>query len=176
MKIIEAMKQIKELQEKAEDLRQKAAKYSADYETETPVYGTKEDQRAQVEGWVQAHHDLLKHILFLRVGIQRTNLATQVTIRLANDETVTQSIAEWIHRRRDLAKAENEMWSGLGRKESQMRETVTVTSTGDRTEQKIRRYYSPQVRDLKRELYITEPNRIDSTLEIANATTELIEA
>jgi len=174
VKIIEAMKQIKDLQQKAEDLRGKVAKYCTDLDHETVVYGTEQEQRAQIESWIQAHSDILKEILHLRVAIQATNLATPVAIQL-NGKVVTKTIAEWIHRRRDLAGAEQEMWAGLGRKESGMREGTLQTSTGQLQEVKIRRYYDPSNRDEHLEVYRSEPLRVDATLEVVNATTDLIE-
>src|ERR1700688_3580412 len=100
MKLIQAMKKIKDLATKAEDLRKKVTNHSADLTIETPQYP---DQRRQVAEWVQAHGDILKEILHLRFCIQKTNIATPVSIELGGKH-VTKSIAEWIHRRRDLAK------------------------------------------------------------------------
>lgn len=174
MKVIEGMKQIKDLQIKAEDLRKKVAQYCTDLDHETPVYGTEQEQRKQLEVWIQAHSDILKEILRLRVAIQRTNLATPVSIQL-NGHAVQKSLAEWIHRRRDLANSEKEMWSGLGRKEQGMREGVLQTSTGEQQLVKIRRYYDPANRDEHLELYRSEPSKIDATLEVVNAVTDLIE-
>lgn len=174
MKIIEAMKQIKDLQVKAEDLRKKVALYCTDMDYETPVYGTEQDQRNQLESWIQAHHDILKEILQLRVAIQKTNIATPVEIQLSG-HAVKKTLAEWIHRRRDLAKEEQEMWAGLGRKESQMREGTIATSTGEKREAKIRRYYDPATRDSRIDVFRSEPNKIDATLEVVNAVTDLVE-
>jgi hypothetical protein len=174
VKIIEAMKQVKDLQIKAEDLRAKVAKYCTDLDHETPVYGTEQQQREQLESWIQAHSDILKEILHLRVAIQKTNILTPVEIQL-NDKAVSKTIAEWIHRRRDLAKAEQEMWAGLGRKEQGMREGILQTSTGETQQVKIRRYYDPATRDAKLEQYRSEPNKIDATLEVVNAVTDLTE-
>jgi hypothetical protein len=174
MKIIEAMKQIKDLEVKAEDLRGKVAKYCTDLDHETPVYGTEQQQREQLESWIQAHSDILKEILHLRVAIQRTNLATPVEIQI-NGHVTKKSLAEWIHRRRDLAKSEQEMWAGLGRKEQGMREGILQTSTGEQQVVKIRRYYDPATRDTNLEVYRSEPNKIDATLEVVNAVTELVE-
>lgn len=174
MKIIEAMKKTKELQIKAEDLRKKVAQYCADLTFETPTYGTEQDQRDMIEGWLQSHSDIAREILKLRVAIQRTNLVTSVVIEL-DGKAVTKTIAEWIHRRRDLANMEREMWAGLGRKESQMREGVLQTTSGGTVEAKIRRYYDPAARDKWIELFRTEPTTIDATLEVVNAVTDVIE-
>src|ERR1700679_468840 len=94
------MKRLKDLNTKAEDLRKKVVQHSADLTIETPVYA---DQRRQASEWIQSHSDILKEILHLRVAMQRTNIATPVSIEL-DGKHVTKSIAEWIHRRRDLAK------------------------------------------------------------------------
>jgi len=170
MKLIQAMKQLKDLAIKAEDLRGKVAKFCADLTMETPTYP---DQRKQVSDWLQSHGDILKETLRLRVAIQRTNLATPVTIEL-DGKQVTKCIAEWIHRRRDLAKLEMDSWSKLTDRNLK-EQNVQTTPGGPVTEIRIRRHYDPAQRDAKMELYRSEPSVIDSTLEVVNATTELAE-
>ncbi len=170
MKLIQAMKKLKDLNVKAEDLRKKVALHSADLTIENPVYP---DQRRQLGEWIQGHHDVLKDILRLRVGIQRTNISTDVPIEIGG-KTVTKSIAEWIHRRRDLAKMEMAMWQALT--DRNLKEQNIQTAPGAATtEVRIRRYYDPSERDAKMELYRTEPSVIDATLETVNAVTEMIE-
>ena len=168
MKLIEAMKQIKRLQEKASDLRDKVAKHSADLDFETPLYS---DQRKQVAECLQSHSDIVKEVLRLRIAIQRTNLATNVAIELGG-KPVTKTIAEWIHRRRDLAKLEQDAWSKLT--DRNLREGTVMQSTGQHKEVKIRRYFDPQERDNKLDLYRSEPSAIDATLEVTNAVTDLL--
>lgn len=168
MKIIEAMKKVKDLQIKAKDLKLKVHTYCADNDHETPVYG--KDQAEKVKEWSQSYGDVVKEILKLRIGIQRTNLETNVTIELGGKQ-VTKSIAEWIHRRRDLAELERVLWAGIG--DRGLKEGTIQTSTGERQEVKIRRYYNPAERDERIELYRSEPSTIDSTLEITNAVTDI---
>jgi len=168
MKLIEAMKKIKELRVKAEDLRRKVGTYCADQSHETPVYP---DQKAKIREWTQAYSDILKEILSLRVAIQRTNLATEVTIELGNKQ-VRKTIAEWIHRRRDLAELEMSVWTNIG--DRGLKEGTIATSTGEKTEVKIRRYYDPEERDNMVSLYRDEPSIIDRTLEVINAVSDLV--
>jgi hypothetical protein len=170
MKLIQAMKKLKDLNLKAEDIRKKVQQHAADLTIESPVYP---DQKRQVTEWIQAHGDILKEILHLRVAIQRTNLATNVTIEL-DGKHVHKSIAEWIHRRRDLAKIEMSMWQGLTDRNLKEQNLVTAPG-GPVTEIRVRRYYEPADRDKKIEAYRTEPSVIDATLEVTNATTELLE-
>lgn len=170
MKLIQAMKKLKDLAVKSEDLRKKVALNCADLTIETPQYP---DQKAVIAGWIQAHSDILKETLKLRFAIQRTNLATPVTIELGGVQ-VTKSIAEWIHRRRDLAKFEMEMWSRLGDKNLK-EQNVQTTAGGIVTEVRIRRYFDTAQRDAKLDLFRTEPSIIDGALEVVNAVTDLIE-
>jgi len=169
MKIIEGMKQIKDLQRKASDLRIKIGNCSADLDVETPLY---EEQKTKVRGWLQAHDDIIQEILKLRVAIQRTNLATDVTVELGG-KAVTKNIAEWIHRRRDLAQEDLSAWKQLT--DRGLREGTVKQSTGESKEVKIRRYYDPEERDRKLDMYRSEPLLIDSRLEVINAITDLIE-
>jgi len=168
MKLIEAMKKEKQLLEKATDLRQKIRDHSAFLDFETPVYP---DQQAQVSGWLQSHSDVLKEVLDLREGIQRTNLQTMVTIDI-NGKAVTKSIAAWIHRRRQLADLEQQAWQGLT--DRNLKEALLRESTGKEREIKIVRCYDPKERDSKTEVFRTEPTTVDATLEVVNATTDVV--
>jgi len=169
MKIIEALKQIKELQRKADDLKDKVAKHSAYLSNETAVY---ENQKDQVHQWIQSHSDIMKEILRLRIAIQKTNLNTMVAIELGG-KTVTKSIAEWVHRRRDLANGEALMWSRLT--DRGLKEGIQKQSTGQEQEVKIVRCYDPKERDTALYLYQSEPSIVDSKLEVVNAVTDLME-
>lgn len=169
MKIIEAMKRIKHLQEKCADLRTKVAQYCADMDFETATYA---DQKGQIDEWLQSHSDTLREIAKLRVAIARTNLATSVTIELGGKQ-VTKTLSEWIHRRKDLAKLDLDMWSKLTDKN--LREGTVNTSAGTAREVKIRRYYDPKRRDEMMAMFRAEPSIVDGSLEVVNAVTDLIE-
>jgi len=169
MKLIEGLKKIKDLTKKAEDLKDKVRKHSAHLSNEKPVY---ENQKEQIAKWIQAHCDIVKEILHLQIAIQKTNLATKVTITL-DDKNVEKTIAEWIHRRRTLAGLQEAICRGLT--DRNLREGTIKQSNDEKVEVHIVRYYDPAERDKKIELYDNEPKAIDSKLEIVNATTDLIE-
>jgi hypothetical protein len=170
MKLIQAMKKLKDLAVKAEDLRKKVGLYCSDLTIETAQYP---DQKEQISLWIQSHGDILKEILRLRFQIQKTNIDTPVTIELGGVQ-VTKSIAEWIHRRRDLAKFDMEMWARLTDRNLK-EQNVQTTPGGVVTEVRIRRYFDTAARDAKIELYRSEPSVIDATLETVNAVTDLWE-
>lgn len=171
MKIIEGLKKIKDLAKKAEDLRGKVSQYCADLDCESPVYP---DQKRQISEWLQSHSDVIKEILALRYRIQKTNIATQVTMQL-NDRSVTKSIAEWVHRRRDLAELERTMWNRLSDRGLKDMSTYKLTPQSPENIVKRRLYFDPKERDEKVELYRSEPGIIDATLETINAVTDLVE-
>jgi hypothetical protein len=169
MKIIEAMKRIKHLQEKCADLRAKVGQFCADMDCETPTYP---DQKAQIEEWLQSHTDTVQEIAKLRVAITRTNLNTQVTIELGG-KLVTKCLSEWIQRRKDLAKADLDMYAQLSdRKLSE--KALLQTTTGGQKEIHLRRYYDPKKKDEMMAIFKAEPTVIDGHLEVTNAVTELI--
>lgn len=169
MKLIEALKELKRLQIKLTDLTSKVHTYCADYDYETPAY---ENQSNQIREWVQGYEDTCKRILELRIALQKTNLVTMVTIELGGRQ-VTKSIAEWVHRRRDLAKLQMGIWSALG--DRNLKEGTIKTSTGESREVKIRRYYSPRDKDEHMSALRDEPSLVDATLEVVNAVTDLVE-
>jgi len=174
MKLIEGLKQIKDLQRKAMDIREKIGQFCADMDIETPTYGTVETQTKQVAEWLQAHHDIIKEIENLRLRIQKTNLAIMVPIQFNEKSFVTKSIAAWIHRRKDLAKLEMTAWYGLTNRRLEPRALRTKDNTEVDKIINVRKYYNQQERDFKVEEYTSEPSKIDAALEITNATTDLI--
>lgn len=171
MKIIEAMKRIKEYQIKHGDLVARIKQHCVDMDFETPVYG--EQQAVMVQSWIQSAEDTLQEILRLRVAIQRTNLATSVAVDFGNGVTPTKTIAEWIHRRKDLAAQNMAIYAALT--DRNLKEGSIQQSNGTIKEVKIRRYYQPRLRDEKIMACKLEPSIIDRTLEVVNAVTDVIE-
>lgn len=175
MMIIEAMKKIKDLQRKASDLRDKVRKNSAHLSIYTPEY---ENQGDKIRSWVDAHHDILKEILSLRARISKTNIHTEVTIELGGNK-ITRTIAEWIHRRRDLADLDRAMYQSLtdrGLQEGRLPQgQQQAGKEREDVEVKIVRYYDAAERDHKIDQFTSEPVLIDSRLEVINATTELMD-
>lgn len=175
MKLIEAMRKVKDLYIKAEDLRKMIAQHSADLDYQTAVYP---EQSKYVSGWLQAHHDISLEIGRLQLAIQRTNLATTVQIAIG-DKLIAKTISEWLYRRgpkdkKGLASLDCAAWSMLT--DRNLREGQVQLSPGLAPMQvKLRRYYDPVERDGKVQLYKSEPMLIDAALEVANATTELVE-
>jgi len=169
MKIIEALKAIKDLKRKAEDLRNKVKDNCALSTLDTPKYP---DQKRQVSEWMQAHSDILKEISRLKIALQKTNIATTVTIELGGKQVI-KTVAEWVLRRRELAKEDLSMWSVLS--DRGIKEGMGTAPGGQPLEIRVVRFYEPAERDQMKELYSAEPSIIDGRLEVVNAITDLIE-
>ncbi len=170
MKIIEALKKIKDLMRKADDIQDKVQCHCASYSHEQTSYGDR--QKEQIDEWIQSHSDILKEVLRLKVALNRTNLETMVDIELGG-KTVSKSIYAWIIRRRELASKQFTFWRGITDKG--LSSGYVTNSAGERHKVELKRYYDPRQRDSMMEIYRSEPHLIDSTLEVVNAVTDLIE-
>lgn len=170
MKLIEAMKRVKMNKEKIQDLQTKIGETCANLTHETPLYGT--ETPAKIREWSQSCLDLSQDNVKLLTQIQKTNLITSVTIEIGNKQ-VTKSIAEWVWRRREYSKIDLGTFSRMT--DRNLKEGFMNTSTGQPMEVKIQRHYDPVKRDEKLAEFKSEPGLIDSSLEITNAVTDLID-
>jgi hypothetical protein len=172
MTIIEAMKRIKANKVKLADLQQKIALYSAhtSLEAESTPYG--HNTAAKVAEWTNTCEDLSQENMKLDIRIQKTNLATPVTIALGGRE-ITKCIAEWVLRRRKYANDDFQTWSR--QTDRGLKVGMTQGSQGAPVEVKLIRNYDTDLRDKKMVMYQMEPHEINAKLEVVNATTELLE-
>ncbi len=169
MKLIEALKKLKDLERKLDDIIMLVKQNCALSNMDTAPY---DNQTEKVRGWIQSYKDVLKEIAHLRLSIQHTNLVTIVEV-VFGDTSVKKSIAYWIHRRRDLARKELAVWQVLS--DRGIKEGKALSPGGTEQEIKIKRYFSPEIRDKEVDLLQSEPSTIDGKFEIANALTELVE-
>lgn len=172
MKIIEAMKRVKNNEEKVTDLQNKIASCSANLSYETPIYG--DETKKKLLEFAQSCEDISQENVRLLCAIQRTNLQTKVTIEVGGKQ-VTKTVAEWVWRRRKYSKLDHNTWFQFNDRGLKSKEGIINTSTGSPMEIKLIKHYDIDTVDNKRELYRSENHIIDSNLEIINATTDLIE-
>jgi hypothetical protein len=176
MVIVEALKEVKHTLRQMEDLRKKIGTHCADLDCMAPTYGSAEEQKKKVSEWLQSHHDLALNLTELKKKIQATNLATQVSIKIGED-TVTRSITEWVIRRREIIDLENLAYSSLTDRnlaEKGLRTMGNLDEGKKIANSRVRFYFDATARDEKIDLLKTEKDSIDKTLEIINATTQII--
>jgi hypothetical protein len=173
VRIIEAMRKIKDNNVKISDLHVKIAQNSANLESVKTEYGDRTGE--MVASWVQSCLDLTQESARLGIAIQKTNIHTNVTIELGGKQ-VTKSIAEWVLRRRLYANIDESTYRNLTDKRLQPQAqqssnnglpVVTVFN--------VVLNYDPVVRDTNIAVFREEPSKINAALEIVNATTDLIE-
>ena len=164
------MKRVKANKEKIADLQKQIGQFCANLDYESPTYGT--ETATKVSEWPQGCDDISRQNAKLLVAIQRTNLATPVSITLG-DHTLTKSIAEWVWRRREYAALDLRTWQSLT--DRNLKEGTGMNSSGTPVNIKIVRHYDPVKRDRMLAIYKAEPHEIDSALEVVNAVTDLIE-
>ena len=176
MLLIEAMKGKKHLVRKMEDLRKKIQLHCADLDCMQPTYGSAEEQTKKISEWLQMHHDLALELTTLNKNIQKTNLATNVTIKI-DDKPITRSILEWVIRRQGIIDLEVSAYNVLSDRGYSDKSILSYGSV-DREKVKnarVRFYFNAADRDKQLEILKSEKESIDNSLEVVNATTTLIE-
>lgn len=169
MKIVEAMKKVKDNRRKIADLRQKIIKNAARLSYETSQYPEPEKK---VKEWLQSCNDLSVESVNLLERINKTNIETIVDIEIGG-KTVSRSIAGWIYRRREFAEIDAQVWSSLT--DNGLKDGFAKTASGEDMEVKVVRHFNPELRDKKVSEFSEEPYLINSRLEVVNAITDLVE-
>lgn len=176
MKIIEGMRLVKENKEKIADLTKKVSQYSANTSFDKPAYGTSHgDTKKQITSWLQSIHDLTLNNIKVLNDIAYTNLVTKVDIQLG-EVTVTKSIAAWIWRRREYAAMDFKAWQQLTDKGLKPGFAQNSSPGVEPMKIEVVLNYDTAEKDAKLALYHSEAHRINSTLEVVNATTDLLTA
>ena len=170
--IIHALKRMKSIKQEVEATRLMIAAHCADYQNESPVYGTPEAQSAQIVSWLKSIEDKLKNFSELSLRVQYTNLVTPVTIQITDDKRLTLPLQEWVLLRREITPIKSLVYGSIG--DRSLKDKEVRTSAGSTETVPVRRYYDPIHRDKMVMLYKTLPSVIDSHLEVVNATTPLL--
>lgn len=169
MRIIEALKKIKYNRSKINDLTGLIAGLSAHMESETHLYP---DAAKRVKEYQQSVWDTMKETNDLLLAVQRTNSHHKVTVEIGG-VAVTKTITEWIFRRREGIQMENLALRALT--DRRLKPTTIKNADGDVALDKPVLHFDPAKRDEKMLALSNEIQLIDSALEIANATLDLID-
>ena len=166
MKLIEAMKELKLIVAKISRNREETIKYSSGLSNEKPVFETEKAQSEYVARLIQSTEDLVKRYLDLKSAIEYTNLKTKVTIH-----GETRSISEWLVYKRNLAGIRHHAYQAANDSVALGRKSKDAAALKD---VQIVRYYDEAVMNAKLRNLIEILGSLDGTLEVINATTELM--
>lgn len=172
MKIIEGLKKVKANRVKIADLNAKITQNSARLSSQTSPYGDQKAATEQVTAWVDTVRSLIRDNEILINRIHRTNSTTKVSVTLG-ETAVTKTIDEWITRRKEGVAFENQAMRGLS--DRGLKEDLMKNPDGTTTHITVIRHFDPRKRDERMSILGEEVSLIDSALEIANATTDLVE-
>lgn len=167
MKLIEAMKELKLIIKKMESNNEQVVKLSSLLSNEKPLVGSSiEDQKKEVNALIQSNEDLFDNYLKLKLLIEKTNTTTSVTI---NDKTLT--ITEWLTFRRNASDA-SRIYLLVNTSAAQGR--LSRINNWDKTIEVLPCFDEKIINTKKMEM-IDILGKIDWTLEVVNATTDLVE-
>lgn len=170
MKLIEAMKELKLIHKKIQDNTKKITEYSSALSSEKPIFGTEEEQRKQVNSYIQSNMDLIKRYCDLKAAIDKTNLNTVVDY---NGKEY--SIHELIQLKRNLASSITSTYTALNTSEADQRRSRMSNATIDGKPIESVRFYDEATKNTTIRSWQEFFSAIDSKLEIINATTDILE-
>lgn len=173
MKIIEALKTLKANKKKVNDLIEKIKQTSAFLSNQTSPYGDQAATKAVVEGWLDSVRQTLRDNEVLTNRIHRTNVVTVVPIEVTAGFVIEKTIDEWLTRRKEGVDLHEDAFLALT--DRGLRETFVQQPNGENIPVTIVRNYDARARDTALATFAEEKGKIDSALEIVNATTDLVE-
>lgn len=167
MKIIEALKELPLLEKRINKQCEQIMEYAALGSHEESPFGTREAHRKQLESLVQSNKDLASRYEKLKLALTLTNASVKVDIL-----GTTKTIAEWITFKsstyRYLAKTLTSL--DLVKASQRVREVKVDITEGIRVE----RMYDEQDRNRQLNNLSELFDKVDGTLEVVNATTDLV--
>lgn len=173
MKIIEALKEIPLIEKKIKKNNEDVLRYSATVDNGTPIlyFTTLEEQKQKVLSTVQSTKDLVSRRAALRRALALTNAKTEVTIM-----GLTKTITEWIEYRQFGLTKLKDTFGYIDQSNINARNAASKTPIPDATVGiKVVALYPEEQKNEEMSFLLDLGNSIDTTLEITNATTDLVE-
>lgn len=172
MKIIEAMKEAKLIEKKIRKNNELITEYSSALDNEKLPFLTEEEQIKEVKKLVQSNIDLEERYISLKVAIDRTNLATKVSIEGAKREY---TIFELLVIKRKFGKTMIEKYTSMNGSKAEAKRMSYGRLSSEGKAPSVIKFYDEReknnnINDIENFLA-----KIDSRLEVVNAVTDIIE-
>lgn len=171
MKIIEGMKELSLISKKLTVIKENLSKYSSLLSCEKPIFDSEQEQRDEILKLIQSGKDLITRWIYIKTAIEHTNLITRIKVcgkRL--------TIAEALHWKRSMCQELEALYKCLTNTQScaKLNNMMRGITSLDNPITIVAMYD-----EKKKNEWINEHTEfigsIDSTLEITNAITELID-
>lgn len=172
MKIIEALKELKLIKAKIESEIPLINKYASALDTESLPLKEASAHKAEVKSLIQSCEDLAMRYVYLKNRIDYTNLKTLVSMKSGKAYT----IAELLIMKRTTLEWVRTVYSNVTTGAADLRKAKLQQKLIDGAkEAQVLRFFDEKEIDYKKRELLELHHEIDGTLEIINATTELIE-
>ncbi|MFW6219563.1 MAG: hypothetical protein ACOC33_01840 [bacterium] len=166
MKLIEGLKKLRNIEKKIKKNCEYITEYSSKLSNEKPEFDSDNEQKIEIEQLLQSNKDLSELYLNLKKKIDKTNIMTECTI---NDET--RSLHEFLTIQRKIGNLLIKTYNSLNEHKAQSK--LTIYRGVDKIS--IDRLYSEKMKNEKIRYYSDLIDEINSSLEVINATTDIIE-
>ena len=171
MKIIEALKELPLLEKRVQDVCVQLNTYASLASSEEPALGTEDAHKKKVKELKQKAIDLIRYYERLKNALELTNCSIIVDI-----EGQKRTIREWITVRMNTQRLYAVLFQSFNLNHAnailqQMRPDLNKEGTAV----SLKRMYSDEEVNNERQQYELMIGKIDSALEVVNATTELVE-
>ena len=168
--IIECRKEISLIKKKIKRNIKKIQEYSSAVSTEPFPFETEEAQREQVDSLLKDNLDLARRLMRLKRDLEYTNLIVTASIN-----GMTKTISEWIQISRRVGQFYYRTYKAMNTKQGETRIRHTPPAQGGTLPQVVS-LFDIKERDENLSWWHDAIEKIDPTLEVVNATTEIMEA
>jgi len=170
MMIVECQKEIRLIKKKIKRNLKKIQEYSSAVSTEPFPFETEEEQREQVDSLIQNNIELALRSVKLKKDMEYTSVLVEATI-----DGMTKTISEWIQIRRHEGQLCYRTYKALNTKQGDSRLRYAPPVQGGTLPQVVS-FFDIRTRDNCLSWWHDVIEKIDSTIEVINATTEITEA
>lgn len=171
MKIIEALKELPLLEKRIQKQTAQIGKYASYGSHVGSAFETEAKQRTELAALVQSNNDLVNRYLSLRKVLNKTNTEVLVTI-----DKLTLSISEWIAFREKGGKMLIDTFQALTINNGSNDIRTVQANLNEGAQVGIVRCFDEKLKNVSINEYQEILDKIDATLEMVNATTDLVEA
>lgn len=170
MKIIEALKELPLIEKKITKNNELLQKYSSYASHVGSDFKNEKEQLAKVNSIIQANNDLVNRYLSLKRNLTLTNATVEVEIN-----NLKLSIVEWLAYKTTCYKLLINSFDNLNISNAEQQFNKVKPNVKEGDTMSIIKCYVEQDKLAAKEKIQDTMDKIDSTLEIVNATTDLIE-
>ena len=168
MTIVAAMKELKVIKKRMVKNSEMITKYSSQPDSEKPLLGDANQQKAEVKSLIQANEDLSKRFTEIHTSLTYTNIMVKVDM-----DGKSYTIHELILMRRELFTLLKNTFNAMN--DNNYNHAIRAHGFGNDSKVHIERFYEEKWKTTKLRALEDLYHSIDSRLETINATTDLVD-